>query len=91
LPRQFGEVEPVVFARDVVSKTLALFLQQSTKAEVGISAYWSVNTVEETITVLALEDGAYIAHGVCRCRCETATSALLTGFPVRVDAVREAE
>src|SRR5215471_20733413 len=51
LPRQFGEVELVVFARDVVSKTLTLFLQQSTKAEVGISAYWSVNPVEETITV----------------------------------------
>src|SRR5215467_9973109 len=30
-PRQFGEVEPAVFARDIVLKTLALFLKRSTK------------------------------------------------------------
>jgi hypothetical protein len=41
------------------------------------------------LTVLTLEDGAYIAHGVFR-RGETATSALLTGFTVRVDAVCDA-
>src|SRR5262245_12025300 len=35
LPRQFGEVEPVVFARDIVPKTLALFLKRSTKEELG--------------------------------------------------------
>jgi len=31
LPRQFGEGEHVVFAGDIVPKTLELFLQQSTK------------------------------------------------------------
>src|SRR5215813_9361084 len=31
-PRQFGEGEPVVFARDIVPKTLALFLKRSTKS-----------------------------------------------------------
>src|SRR5215510_14126874 len=31
LPRQFGEVEPVVFARDIVPKTLVLFLKRSSK------------------------------------------------------------
>ena len=33
LPRQFGEGEHVVFAGGIVSKTLALFLKQSTKGE----------------------------------------------------------
>src|SRR5262252_7864733 len=33
LPRQFGEVEPVVCARDIVPKTLALCLKRSTKEE----------------------------------------------------------
>ena len=36
LPRQFGEGEHIVFAGDIVLKTLGLFLQQSTKdAESG--------------------------------------------------------
>jgi hypothetical protein len=45
---------------------------------------------EETITVLTLADGAYIAHGVFR-RGEAAISALLTGFIVSVEAVCDAE
>jgi Uma2 family endonuclease len=56
----------------------------------SIPEYWIVNPAEETITVLTLGDGAHIAHGVFR-RCETAMSALLTGFAVRVDAVCDAE
>ena len=31
LPRQFGEGEHIVFAGDIVPKTLELFLKQSTK------------------------------------------------------------
>jgi hypothetical protein len=38
LPRQFGEGESVVFAGDMVSKTLTLFLKRSTKALQGIIA-----------------------------------------------------
>jgi hypothetical protein len=34
LPRQFGEGEHVVFAGGIVPKTLALFLQQSTKGKI---------------------------------------------------------
>jgi hypothetical protein len=40
--------------------------------------------------MLKLDDGVYVAHGVFR-RGESATSALLTGFTVSVEAVCEAE
>jgi Uma2 family endonuclease len=58
--------------------------------EAGIPEYWIVNPEEETITVLKLEDDVYMAHGVFG-RGETATSVLLTGFTVSVDAVCDAE
>jgi hypothetical protein len=44
---------------------------------------------EATITVLTLEHGEYVDHEVFR-RGETATSALLSGFTVSVDAVCDA-
>jgi len=44
---------------------------------------------KETITVLTLVRGAYIEHGVFR-RGETATSLVLPGFSVSVDAVFDA-
>ncbi len=59
-------------------------------AEAGIPEYWIVNPEEQTITVLKLEDGVYVAHGVFG-RGETATSVLLRGFTVSVDAVCDAE
>jgi Uma2 family endonuclease len=55
-------------------------------AEAQIPEYWIVNPLDETITVLTLVDDAYAEHGVFR-RSETATSALLPGFAVLVDAV----
>lgn len=58
-------------------------------AEGGIPEYWIVHPEEETITVLRLEGDQYIEHGVFR-RGETATSALLEGFTVGVDAVLDA-
>jgi hypothetical protein len=48
-----------------------------------------VNSLDETITVLVLANMAYGAHGVFR-RGEQATSALLDGFAVSVDAVLDA-
>lgn len=57
-------------------------------AESGIPEYWIVNPLDETITVLTLND-EYVEHGVFR-RGETATSALLNGFGVSVDAVFDA-
>jgi len=55
-------------------------------AEGKISEYWIVNPLTETITVLRLEDDAYVEHGVFR-RGERAISATLPGFSVDVDDV----
>lgn len=55
-------------------------------AEAGIPEYWIVNPLDDTITVLALEGGTYVEHGVFR-RGEQASSRLLDGFSVDVDAV----
>jgi Uma2 family endonuclease len=59
-------------------------------AEAGIPEYWIVNPETETITVLRLEDSAYVEHGVFG-RGAAAESALLTGFAVSVDAVFDAD
>ncbi len=58
-------------------------------AEAGIPEYWIVNPIDETITVLTLAGEAYATHGVFH-RGEQATSALLAGFALDVDAVFEA-
>jgi Uma2 family endonuclease len=58
-------------------------------AEAGIPEYWIVNPLDETITVLRLADGLYVAHDVFR-RGETATSALLAKFAVAVNDVLDA-
>jgi Uma2 family endonuclease len=76
-------VSPDYVERDTV-------LKRADYAEAGIPEYWIVNPDEETITVLKLSDGVYTAHGVFG-RGETATSVLLTGFTVSVDAVCDAE
>ena len=59
-------------------------------AEAGIPKYWSVNPLNETITVLTLNSDVYAEHGVFR-RGEQAMSLLLTGFAVNVDTVLDAE
>jgi Uma2 family endonuclease len=76
-------VSPDDVARDTVIK-------RADYTTVDIPEYWIVNPEEVTITVLHLETGTYITHGVFR-RSETATSALLQGFTVSVDAVCDAE
>lgn len=57
--------------------------------QAGIPEYWIVDPREERITVLRLENGAYVAtvRGVG----ERAESAVLTGFSVDVAAVFAAE
>lgn len=55
-------------------------------AEAGIPEYWIVNPLDETITVLVLENATYAVHGVFR-RGTAATSRLLTGFSVNVAQV----
>ena len=59
-------------------------------AEAQIPEYWIVNSQSETITVLRLEDSAYVEHGVFS-RGGIAVSALLGGFEVGVDAVFDAD
>ena len=59
-------------------------------AHVGIPEYWIVHPRTETITVLRLEGKSYVEHGAFK-RGETATSALLDGFSVSVDAALEAK
>ena len=59
-------------------------------AEAGIPEYWIVDPAEETITVLTLAGHAYREHGRFQ-RGATATSVLLEGFAVSVDALLAAE
>lgn len=65
--------------RDTVEKVIDY-------AEAGIPEYWIVNPLDETITALRLEGEKYVEHGVFR-RGDMATSVLLEGFSVQVDAV----
>jgi Uma2 family endonuclease len=75
-------ISPDYVERDTVIK-------RTDYAEASIPEYWIVNPEEATITVLRLEDGVYVDHGVFG-RGETATSALLPGFSVSVNAVCDA-
>jgi Uma2 family endonuclease len=54
-------------------------------ARAGIAEYWIVDSQEQRITVLALEGSSYRVHGVFG-RGATATSVLLPGLGVSVDA-----
>ena len=55
-------------------------------AKAGISEYWIVDPELSTITVLTLKGKTYREHGVCGSG-SRATSHLLPGFAVSVDAV----
>ncbi len=55
-------------------------------AAAGINEYWIVDPQENRVTVLALKDGQYIEHGAFGMG-EHASSKLLDGFTVGVDAV----
>jgi Uma2 family endonuclease len=58
-------------------------------AEANIPEYWIINPLNDTITVLVLQDAAYVEHGVFG-RGDRATSKLLDGFGVSVDEVLDA-
>jgi Uma2 family endonuclease len=76
-------VSPANPARDTVEKP-------ADYAAAGILEYWIVNPVNETITVLTLQDDTYVTHGTFR-RGEAAASPLLDGFRVDVNLVFDAE
>jgi Uma2 family endonuclease len=64
-------------------------IKRADYAVARIPEYWIVHPGEATIPVLTLVHGGYVDHGVFR-RGETATSALLSGYTVSVDAVCDA-
>lgn len=76
-------VSPDKPERDLVQK-------RDDYAAAGILEYWIVDPRSETINVLHLESGAYVEHGVFG-RGAPATSVLLAGFAVDVDAVFDAD
>jgi Uma2 family endonuclease len=80
-------VVEIVSPDDVERDTV---LKRADYAAAGIPEYWIVNPQEETITVLTLQGNVYATHGIFG-RSATATSALLSGFAVSVEAVCEAE
>ncbi len=75
-------VSPDDPGRDLIDKRLDY-------AEGGISEYWIVNPIDETVTVLALAGDAYAEHGVFR-RGQRADSPVLAGFSVGVGDVFDA-
>jgi Uma2 family endonuclease len=76
-------VSPDKPERDLVDKRGAY-------AEAQSPEYWMVNPQSETITVLYLEGLAHVEHGVFG-RSVTATSMVLEGLSIIVDAVFDAE
>jgi Uma2 family endonuclease len=58
-------------------------------AEAGIAEYWIVDPEQDRVSVLRLDADVYIEHGIFG-RGSVATSALLQGFAVDVDAVLDA-
>ena len=75
-------VSPDDPGRDLIEK-------RADYAEGGIPEYWIVDPRDETITVLALKDDAYVEHGVFA-RGAAAVSALLEGFTADVSEVFDA-
>jgi len=69
--------------RDLIEK-------RSDYAEGKVPEYWIVNPMTETITVLRLEEDAYVEAGIYR-RGETATSVLLPEFRIAVSEVFDAD
>jgi Uma2 family endonuclease len=63
-----------------------LVVKRQEYATAGIAEYWIVDPQEQRITVLSLEGQAYRVHGVFAPG-QRATSVLLAGFEVDVEAV----
>jgi Uma2 family endonuclease len=76
-------VSPDKLERDFIEK-------RNDYAEARIPEYWLINPQSQTVTVLHLRGATYVEHGVFG-RGAEATSRLLEGFRVSVDAVFNAE
>lgn len=75
-----------VVSEDEADRQRDLVTKRDEFAQAGIAEYWIVDRQEHKITVLALEGQAYRVHGEFG-RGSVATSRLLPGFTVPVDAV----
>src|SRR5262249_54830239 len=76
-------VSPDKPERDLVEK-------RGDYAEGRVPEYWIVNPQTETITVLRLDGGSYLEAGLYR-RGQSPASTVLSGFPVDVAAVFDAD
>lgn len=65
-------------------------LKRRDYAEAGILEYWIVDGQKQIVTVLRLEDGAYVEHGVFGLGA-TASSPFLPGFQVAVASLFAAQ
>lgn len=90
-PNLHGRLQGADLVMEVVSgsaddRKRDLETKRQEYARAGIAEYWIVDPDEERITVLTLDGQAYLEHGVFGPGSQ-ATSVLLPGFAVSVDAV----
>src|SRR5207237_9171857 len=71
---------------DAADRARDLIVKRKEYAEARIAEYWIVDPQEQRITVLTLDGSAYRVHGDFTAG-QHATSVLLPGFSVSVDAV----
>jgi Uma2 family endonuclease len=75
-----------VVSQDQQSRERDYEKKRADYAEAGIREYWVVDPQEDRVTVLVLEEMTYIEHGIFKAG-TLATSRLLDGFSVNVDAL----
>lgn len=75
-----------IVSDDPESRERDLLVKRSEYALAGIAEYWIVDPLEKHVTVLKLSGESYVSHGRWRIG-ERASSALLAGFEVEVEAI----
>ena len=74
-----------VVSPDAESYTRDYTSKRSDYAEAGVAEYWIIDPQERKVLVLKLSDGDYVVHG--EFTTGHASSALLAGFSVEIDAI----
>jgi Uma2 family endonuclease len=85
LPPEGADLVMEVVSEGEESRKRDLEAKPEDYARAGIAEYWIVDPQEQRVTVLALDGPSYRVHGVFG-RGANATSELLPGFAVSVDA-----
>jgi Uma2 family endonuclease len=78
-----------VVSDDPESRERDLVVKRSEYAQAGIGEYWIVDPLEKNVTVLKLSSNSYVSQGQWGIG-QRASSSLLPGFEVDVDAIFEA-